>query len=63
MHSPAAITLFAQYCAALLEHLLWLKVYFSIDGLGIYLMEACESMDVYGISGAILICAILFCSL
>ena len=33
---------------------------FSIDGLGIYLMESRESMDVYGISGAILVCAVLF---
>lgn len=57
---PAAITLFAQYCAALFGTSALVESVFSIDGLGIYLMEACESMDVYGISGAILICAILF---
>ena len=57
---PAAITLFAQYCAALFGTSALVESVFSIDGLGIYLTEACESMDVYGISGAILICAILF---
>ena len=33
---------------------------FSIQGLGIYLMESCESMDIYGISGSILVCGVLF---
>lgn len=51
---------FAQYCAALFGTSALVESVFSIDGLGIYLTEACESMDVYGISGAILICAILF---
>ena len=41
-------------------HLALVESVFSIDGLGIYLMESCESMDVYGISGAILVCAVLF---
>ena len=57
---PAAITLFAQYCAALFGTSALVESVFSIDGLGIYLMESCESMDVYGISGAILVCAVLF---
>jgi len=57
---PAAITLFAQYCAALFGTSALVERVFSIDGLGIYLMKACESMDVYGISGSILVCAILF---
>ena len=30
------------------------------QGLGIYLMESCESMDIYGISGSILVCGVLF---
>lgn len=57
---PAAITLFAQYCAALFGTSALVERVFSIDGLGIYLMKACESMDVYGISGSILVCAVLF---
>ena len=57
---PTAITLFAQYCAALFGTSALVESVFSIDGLGIYLMESCESMDVYGISGAILVCAVLF---
>lgn len=57
---PAAITLFVQYCAALFGTSALVESVFSIDGLGIYLMESCESMDVYGISGAILVCAVLF---
>jgi ABC-type dipeptide/oligopeptide/nickel transport system permease component len=57
---PAAITLFAQYCAALFGTSALVESVFSIQGLGIYLMESCESMDVYGISGSILVCAVLF---
>ena len=57
---PAAITLFAQYCAALFGTSALVESVFSIDGLGMYLMESCESMDVYGISGSVLVCAILF---
>ncbi|BAE84621.1 ABC transporter permease [Desulfitobacterium hafniense] len=57
---PPAITLFAQYCAALFGTSALVESVFSIRGLGIYLMESCESMDVYGISGAILVCAVLF---
>lgn len=57
---PAAITLFAQYCAALFGTSALVELVFSIKGLGAYLMEACESMDIYGISGSILVCAILF---
>jgi ABC-type dipeptide/oligopeptide/nickel transport system permease component len=57
---PAAITLFAQYCAALFGTSALVESVFSIQGLGIYLMEACERMDVYGISGSILVCAVLF---
>lgn len=57
---PAAITLFAQYCAALFGTSALVESVFSIQGLGIYLMESCESMDVYGISGSILVCGILF---
>ncbi len=57
---PAAITIFAQYCAALFGTSALVERVFSIQGLGYYLMEACESMDVYSISGAILICAVLF---
>lgn len=57
---PAAITLFAQYCAALFGTSALVESVFSIDGLGMYLMESCESMDVYGISGSILVCAVLF---
>lgn len=57
---PAAITLFAQYLAALFGTSALVERVFSIDGLGIYLMKACESMDVYSISGSILVCAVLF---
>lgn len=57
---PAAITLFAQYCAALFGTSALIESVFSIQGLGIYLMESCESMDVYGISGSILVCGVLF---
>ena len=57
---PLAITLFAQYCAALFGTSALVESVFSIQGLGIYLMEACERMDVYGISGSILVCAVLF---
>ncbi|ACL21990.1 binding-protein-dependent transport systems inner membrane component [Desulfitobacterium hafniense DCB-2] len=57
---PPAITLFAQYCAALFGTSALVESVFSIRGLGIYLMESCESMDVYGISGSILVCAVLF---
>jgi len=57
---PAAITLFAQYCAALFGTSALVERVFSIDGLGIYLMKTCESMDVYGISGSILVCVVLF---
>lgn len=57
---PAAITLFAQYCAALFGTSALVESVFSIQGLGIYLMESCESMDVYGISGSILVSAVLF---
>lgn len=57
---PAAITLFAQYCAALFGTSALVESVFSIKGLGMYLMESCESMDIYGISGAVLVCAILF---
>lgn len=57
---PAAITLFAQYCAALFGTSALVESVFSIQGLGIYLMKSCESMDVYGISGSILVCGILF---
>ena len=38
----------------------WWESVFSIQGLGIYLMESCESMDIYGISGSILVCGVLF---
>lgn len=57
---PAAITLFAQYCAALFGTSALVESVFSVDGLGSYLMKSCESMDIYGISGAILVCAVLF---
>lgn len=57
---PAAITLFAQYCAALFGTSALVESVFSIEGLGSYLMKSCEGMDIYGISGAILVCAILF---
>ena len=57
---PAAITLFAQYCAALFGTSSLVESVFSIDGLGSYLMKSCEGMDIYGISGAILVCAVLF---
>lgn len=57
---PAAITLFAQYCAAMFGTSALVESVFSIQGLGMYLMESCESMDVYGISGAILVCGLLF---
>ena len=57
---PAAITLFAQYCAALFGTSALVESVFSIQGLGIYLTESCESMDIYGISGSILVCGVLF---
>ena len=57
---PAALTLFAQYCAALFGTSALVESVFSIQGLGMYLMEACESMDVYGISGVLLVCGVLF---
>lgn len=57
---PTAITLFAQYCAALFGTSALVESVFSIQGLGIYLMESCESMDIYGISGCILVCGVLF---
>ena len=57
---PAAITLFAQYCASVFGTSALIETVFSIQGLGYYLTEACESMDVYGISGVVLICAISF---
>lgn len=57
---PSSITLFAQYCAALFGTSALVESVFSIDGLGSYLMKSCEGMDVYGISGSILICGILF---
>ena len=50
---PAAITLFAQYCAALFGTSALVESVFSIDGLGIYLMESCESMDVYGMNSTV----------
>lgn len=57
---PAAITLFAQYCAALFGTSALVESVFSLEGLGSYLMKSCEGMDIYGISGAILVCAVLF---
>ena len=57
---PAAITLFAQYCAALFGTSALVESVFSIQGLGIYLTKSCESMDIYGISGSILMCGVLF---
>ncbi len=57
---PAAITLFAQYCAALFGTSALVEQVFSVEGLGSYLIKSCEGMDVYGISGAILVCAVLF---
>lgn len=45
---PAAITLFAQYCAALFGTSALVESVFSIQGLGIYLMESCESMGLLG---------------
>jgi ABC-type dipeptide/oligopeptide/nickel transport system permease component len=57
---PPAITLFAQYCAALFGTSALVESVFSIQGLGIYLMESCENMDIYGISGSILVCGVLF---
>ena len=57
---PAALTLFAQYCAALFGTSALVESVFSLQGLGMYLMEACESMDVYGISGVLLVCGVLF---
>ncbi len=57
---PAAITLFAQYCAALFGTSALVESVFSIEGLGSYLIRSCEGMDVYGISGAVLVCAVLF---
>ncbi len=57
---PAAITLFAQYCAALFGTSALVESVFSIEGLGSYLIKSCEGMDIYGISGAILVCAVLF---
>ncbi len=57
---PAAITLFAQYCASLFGTSALVEGVFSIQGLGSYLMESCERMDIYGISGSILVCAVLF---
>lgn len=57
---PAAITLFAQYCAALFGASALVENVFSIEGLGSYLIKSCEGMDIYGISGAILVCAVLF---
>ncbi|MHB8064069.1 MAG: ABC transporter permease [Ruminiclostridium sp.] len=57
---PAAITLFAQYCAALFSTSALVERVFSIQGLGSYLMKSCESMDIYSISGSILVCAVLF---
>ena len=57
---PAAITLFAQYCAALFGTSALVESVFSIQGLGIYLTKSCESMDIYGISGSILVCGVLF---
>lgn len=57
---PAAITLFAQYCAVLFGTSALVESVFSIQGLGIYLMKSCESMDIYGISGSILVCGVLF---
>ena len=57
---PSAITLFAQYCASVFGTSALIETVFSIRGLGYYLTEACESMDVYGISGVVLICAISF---
>ena len=57
---PPSITLFAQYCAALFGTSALVESVFSINGLGMYLVEACERMDVYGFSGAVLISAILF---
>ncbi len=57
---PAAITLLAQYSAALFGTSALIERVFSIDGLGSYLIKSCEGMDIYGISGSILVCAILF---
>lgn len=57
---PAALTLFAQYCAALFGTSALVEGVFSIQGLGSYLIESCERMDIYGVSGAILVCAVLF---
>lgn len=44
---PSAITLFAQYCASVFGTSALIETVFSIQGLGYYLTEACESMDVY----------------
>ena len=57
---PAAITLFAQFCASFFSTSSVIEGVFSIQGLGAYLLESCESMDIYGISGSILVCAVLF---
>ncbi len=57
---PAAIILFAQFCASFFSTSSVIEGVFSIQGLGAYLLESCESMDIYGISGSILVCAILF---
>lgn len=57
---PASITLFAQYCAALFGVSALVESVFSIQGLGLYLMEASERMDIYSFSGAVLVAALLF---
>ena len=58
--SPQPLRFSLNTVLRFLEPPRWWRAFSSIQGLGIYLMESCESMDIYGISGSILVCGVLF---
>ena len=60
MHTYQEMCIRDRYCAALFGTSALVESVFSIQGLGIYLIDSCESMDSYGISGSILVCGVLF---
>ena len=57
---PAAITLFAQYCAALFGTSALVESVFSIPGLGSMLVTALGARDTITINACVLLTAVIF---
>ncbi len=60
MPSPSHHTFRPILCCSFFGTSALVESVFSIQGLGIYLTKSCESMDIYGISGSIPVCGVLF---